>query len=267
MSVNRDSGQFPDNVQLTPLPAFDDNYIWCMHNEKNCVVVDPGDADVVIAFCNQHKLTPIAVLITHHHADHTGGLPKLRQHFEGVEVYGPTNTNIRLITSRLVEEQSITIDAMELSFDIIELPGHTLDHIAFIGHGGVFCGDTLFSAGCGRLFEGTPAQMMNSLGKLSSLPDDTQVWCTHEYTLANLAFANTVDESNKELQRYTDWAKKTRAKGLPTLPSDIKTQKAINPFLRANTMDVKRSSEAYTGKALDDELAVFTEVRRWKDNF
>ena len=257
----------PAGVQITPLPAFTDNYIWCFHNQMHCVVVDPGDAKVVESFCQQHGLTLAAILITHHHADHTGGLPQLTKTFSGIDVFGPCNPSIKLINQRLTEGQQIHIDTMDLTFDVIELPGHTLDHIAYIGHGGALCGDTLFSAGCGRLFEGSPRQMLHSLAKLRALPDSTQVWCTHEYTLANLAFASAVEPNNQAIVDYSQWAMQMREQDVPTLPTDIKTQKAINPFLRADYPAVRQSAEAFAEKELSSEEAVFAAVRRWKDNF
>ena len=257
----------PKGIKLLPLPAFTDNYIWCFYNQTHCVVVDPGDASVVENFCQSNQLTLAAILITHHHADHTGGLPSLTKKYQGVDVYGPQNPAIRLITQHLSENDTIHISDLDLTFDITELPGHTLDHIAYIGHGGVLCGDTLFSAGCGRLFEGSPQQMLASLTKLSELPESTQVWCTHEYTLANLEFAKAVEPNNHELQSYTHWAKQMRQQNTPTLPSDIKTQKAINPFMRADQPMVKQSAERFAERQLVNELEVFAAVRRWKDSF
>ena len=259
--------QLPSGVTLVPLPAFTDNYIWCFYDSTSCVVVDPGDANVVETFCRQQSLTLSAILITHHHADHTAGLPKLIRSFPDVKVYGPNNPSISLINSRVSEGDLISIESLALEFSVIEIPGHTLDHIGFIGHGGILCGDTLFSAGCGRLFEGTPTQMLTSLAKLTNLDDTTNVWCTHEYTLANLAFAQAVEPLNEDLQQYTRWAKDMRNQNIPTLPTNIKTQKAINPFLRAHTPSVKCAAEEFAQVALAGELEVFTTVRSWKDNF
>lgn len=267
MIVIMNSPQLPNGIKVAPLPAFTDNYIWCFYDSESCVVVDPGDANVVKDFCHQHNLNLHAILITHHHADHTGGLPELTHSFPHVRVYGPQNPSIALITDRLIEGDRIQIERLALTFDVIEIPGHTLDHIGYIGHGGILCGDTLFSAGCGRLFEGTPAQMLTSLNKLAKLEDTTQVWCTHEYTLANLKFAQAVDPSNQDLLSYAQWATKMRAQNTPTLPSDIKTQKAINPFLRAHTSAVKQSAEHFSQQPLAGELEVFAAVRSWKDNF
>ena len=231
------------------------------------MVVDPGDAKPVINYLKSNGLTLDTILITHHHADHTGGIQKLTNAFSELSVIGPKNQKIVGLTEQVSEGQTIAIDALDMKFEVIELPGHTLDHIAYVGHGGVFCGDTLFSAGCGRLFEGSPAQMMDSLSKLTALPDDTLVWCTHEYTLANLRFANAVEPNNATLQEYTRWAQDQRAHERPTLPSNIGEQKMINPFLRADSAEVKASASQYSEIQLDSELEVFTAVRRWKDNF
>lgn len=267
MIVTMKTQQLPNGVNIVPLPAFTDNYIWCFSNSENCVVVDPGDASVVEAFCHTNGLELTAILITHHHADHTGGLPKLTSSWPNVKVYGPQNPSIKLLTDTLVDGDRIQIEDMNLEFDIIQLPGHTLDHIGFIGHGGILCGDTLFSAGCGRLFEGTPAQMLESLSKLAALPEQTLVWCTHEYTLANLEFAAAVEADNQDLQHYTKWAMQMREQDTPTLPSDIKTQKAINPFLRSHVAAVKQSAEKFAKQDLPNDLDVFAAVRQWKDDF
>ena len=220
----------PTGVTLVPLPAFTDNYIWCFYDSTSCVVVDPGDASVVETFCRQQSLTLSAILITHHHADHTAGLPKLTRSFPDVKVYGPNNPSISLINSRLSEGDLISIESLALEFSVIEIPGHTLDHIGFIGHGGILCGDTLFSAGCGRLFEGTPTQMLTSLAKLANLDDTTNVWCTHEYTLANLAFAQAVEPLNEDLQQYTRWAKDMRKPKYPYTPHEYQNSKSHKSF-------------------------------------
>ncbi len=257
--------QLPENVELTPVPAFTDNYIWTFYNASSCAVVDPGDATPILEFCAKQGLTLCAIIITHHHADHTGGIAKLCEQYPDIPVFGPNNPKIRGITQHLYEGESITIPELDLAFGVIEVPGHTLDHIAYIGHGGVLCGDTLFSCGCGRLFEGTPAQMQGSLNKIMTLPSNTQVWCTHEYTLANIDFALNVEPNNGDLQEYAQWAKKQRANDLPTLPSSIGIQQRVNPFVRASSDEVKQTAEKNANQALVDELAVFTAVRRWKD--
>ena len=255
------------DINIFPIPAFNDNYIWCLHNQYDCVVVDPGDAGPVLDYCRQNNLTLCAILVTHHHWDHTNGIETLLQHFGGIEAYGPAAGNTPELTKTLKEGDTVTLDPFGLHLDVLEVPGHTLDHIAYVSKQGIFCGDTLFSAGCGRLFEGTPLQMYQSLQKLASLADDLPVYCTHEYTLANLAFANAVEGNNPELHRYTLWAQEQRNKNIPTLPTSIGQQKAINPFLRVHKSEVKAQAEAHAGAELISEDQVFATIRRWKDHF
>lgn len=255
------------SLKIRPIKAFEDNYIWCLTNGETCVVVDPGDAKPVLKYCKRNNLMLTDILITHHHSDHTGGVNDLVDAFAGINVYGPQNPAIQSITRRVSDGDSIELSELGLEFAIIEVPGHTLDHIAYVGSCGLFCGDTLFSAGCGRLFEGTPSQMYESLNRLMSLPDDTKVYCTHEYTLANVKFARAVEPNNAALLNYKGWAESQRVDLKPTLPSTISEQKAINPFLRANSAEVKHQAEHYAGKILPTPEAVFASIRAWKDNF
>lgn len=254
-------------ITVFPIPAFTDNYIWCISHQQKCVVVDPGDAKPVLDHCLQNQLTLSAILITHHHWDHTGGLKKLLEYFPNIPVYGPDVGDIEHLTDKFKQGDNLTLPDIDLSLEVIEVPGHTLDHIAYVSDIGVFCGDTLFSAGCGRLFEGTPQQMNHSLSKLMKLPDTLPVYCTHEYTLANLKFAQVVDPHNVALQNYTAWAKQQRQANIPTLPSTIGQEKAINPFLRTHEEAVKFNAQQYSGKALQDSDQVFAAIRGWKDNF
>lgn len=255
------------NTKVVAIPAFNDNYIWCIHNNKDAVVVDPGDATPVLNYLKENELNLVGVLITHHHHDHTGGILKLASANTSLVVYGPNGGHIKGITHPLVDGDTATFSSMNIEFSVMEVPGHTLDHIAYYGHDALFCGDTLFSAGCGRLFEGTPEQMLCSLNKLAVLPDHTMVYCTHEYTAANVAFALAVEPDNKTLIEYKDWVSETRSNDVPTLPTTLSQQKSINPFLRAHKPTVKASVEAHTNQKLESEVAVFTEVRRWKDTF
>lgn len=255
------------DMTIFPIAAFDDNYIWCIHNDQHAVVVDPGDAEPVLNYLRTHNLVLSAVLITHHHRDHTGGIPKLASALPNLPIIGPRGGHIRGITKSVSQGDTVTLPLLNLTLQVMEVPGHTLDHIAFFGHGALFCGDTLFSAGCGRLFEGSPEQMLHSLNKLKRLPDSTKVYCTHEYTLANVKFALAVEPNNSALQQYANWAQEKRNNNKPTLPSNLLEQKAINPFLRAHELSVKHAAEAYCEKSLRDDVAVFTAVRRWKDEF
>lgn len=265
--MNRTSTTLPDGVQVTAIPAFSDNYIWCLHNDHQAVVVDPGDAEPVLKFCQQNNLKLEAVLITHHHHDHTGGIPRLVSANPSLPVIGPANGQIRGLTKRVDEGDDVHLNVLNLSFVVIELPGHTLDHIGFYGHGVLFCGDTLFSGGCGRLFEGTPAQMLHSLNKLKRLPDDTKVYCAHEYTQANMKFALAVEPDNAALQEHANLVSKLRSEESITLPSSMQKEKAINPFMRTNQAAIVAAAASRNGEKPADEVAVFAAVRKWKDEF
>lgn len=254
-------------ITITPIPAFTDNYIWCIQNGNRCWVVDPGDGAKVIDFCDKQALNLAGILITHHHHDHTGGIKELLNKFGSIPVIGPSYGNIQHLTRKVALGETVNLPDFGVTLEVLEVPGHTLDHIAFVGDGYLFCGDTLFSVGCGRLFEGTPKQMLASLQKLMQLPEQTVVYCTHEYTLANIKFAVEVEPKNKALHDYQEWAQQQRKKGLPTLPTTIKQQKAINPFLRAQQDEIKHNAEQYVGTQLPSEEAVFAAVRQWKDNF
>lgn len=257
-------------LSVTPIPAFNDNYIWMIRLEgtDRVMVVDPGDASPVLEILRDQHLSLEGILITHHHGDHVGGLGKLLQH-TNVPVYGPHNPAIREITQRLHEGEQIEVFGE--TFKVLEVPGHTLDHIAYISESLqqplLFCGDTLFAGGCGRLFEGTAEQMHGSLNKLANLPADTAIFPAHEYTLANLKFAMAVENSNRALHDYQAWCEKQREAGLPTVPSTIANERAINPFLRSDVADVCDSVSQHCGQALDNPVSVFRETRAWKDHF
>jgi hydroxyacylglutathione hydrolase len=255
-------------LAITPIPAFTDNYIWLLESGRSAVVVDPGDAKAVERALQDRGLELRAVLVTHHHMDHIGGLPELHRRF-GVPVYGPAAEadHIPGLTHRLEAGERITPEGLEREFQVIPVPGHTRGHIAFYTSGFVLCGDTLFSAGCGRLFEGTPQQMHASLSKLSALPDDTAVYCTHEYTLANLAFARTIEPGNSDVQAEIVRAREQRRQKRPTLPSSIDREHRINPFLRCHVPEVVEAAERHAGTPLGSATAVFATLRRWKDGF
>lgn len=260
--------------RIHPVPAFTDNYIWTLVDQERrlAVVVDPGDAAPVEDFLSSQGLTLSQILITHHHPDHTGGLPQLITN-HAPQVVGPDNARIKGITDVVREGDSV--DVLGVQFSVIEVPGHTLDHIAFFAEHTpeqqaapiLFCGDTLFAAGCGRLFEGSPEQMYRSLGKLSQLPADTRVYCTHEYTLANLKFAAAADPDNPDLaERITSETRK-REQDKPTLPSTIALELATNPFLRCSDGEVRQRVRQHQGDSSDDPVATFSALRQWKDNF
>lgn len=255
-------------MKLTPLPAFQDNYLWLLHDGRRALVVDPGDAQPVFAHLAQHGLQLDAILVTHHHPDHTGGVDALRD-ATGARVFGPAGERIPQPATPLVEGD--TLQALDLTFRVLDVPGHTSGHIAYVcdkfdGAPLLFCGDTLFSGGCGRLFEGTPAQMHASLAKLAALPADTRVCCTHEYTLANLKFAKAVEPDNDELAQYSQLCEGLRAQGAPTLPSSIGRELRINPFLRTRESGVVQAATA-RGADPRDDVAVFAALRQWKNEF
>lgn len=255
------------SVQISPIKAFQDNYIWCLHNTTHCYVVDPGDAEPVITFCQINNLKLCGILVTHHHWDHTNGLAELVSTFGDIPIYGPHNPSITLVNKRVSQGDGVTLPELALTFKVFEVPGHTLDHIAYYGLGCLFCGDTLFSAGCGRLFEGSPAQMYQSLNQLAALPTDTLVYCTHEYTLANINFALAVEPMNKALIEYHQWANQQRAANLATLPSSIKNERNINPFLRCEIDSVRQALSQHWQITFDKNEDAFAALRRWKDQF
>lgn len=254
-------------LSVTPIPAFNDNYIWLLREDSTsrAAVVDPGDATPVIEALERDGLSLDAILITHHHADHTGGLTELIARYSP-RVYGPDNPRIPGIDERLGEGDECRV--LGRRFEVMAVPGHTLDHIAFFAPGVpplLFCGDTLFSAGCGRLFEGRPEQMFDSLTRLAALPGETLMFAAHEYTLANLRFALAADPDNADLQAYQAQCEQARALDRPTLPSTLEQERRINPFLRGADPAVQRQAAAH-GEA-SDPLTTFTTLRSWKDRF
>ncbi len=256
-------------LNIRPIPAFSDNYIWLITcgDSPEAFVVDPGDAAPVMAALDREGLTLAGVLITHHHFDHVGGLAQLRDRFAPV-VYGPHNPAIEGIDHRVAAGDEVSVFGH--SFSVLAVPGHTLDHIAYF-HAAeepvLFCGDTLFAAGCGRVFEGTAPMMHQSLQVLAALPGDTRVYCAHEYTLANLAFATAVEPDNSALQARFEAARQTREAGQPTVPSTLALELATNPFLRCDQPELK-ASLSRQGRLPDDEAdQVFAEIRGWKDTF
>lgn len=252
-------------LTLTALPAFADNYIWMLDDGRAAVVVDPGDSEPVLTALSQRNLRLSGILVTHHHRDHVGGLQALRAVLEG-QVWGPAGEKIP--GPYVACAQGDQIDLPGGPWDVIDVPGHTAGHIAFYSAdaGGVptlFCGDTLFSAGCGRVFEGTPAQMHASLRQLAALPEATRVCCAHEYTLSNLRFAARVEPGNEHLQQHLSWCVRQREQGLPTLPSTIGVERSINPFLRCDEPAV-RAAAALLG-TIDSASDVFARLREWKN--
>lgn len=253
-------------LAIHAVPAFKDNYIWILEDGGNAVAVDPGDDAPVERFLAERGFKLTAVLATHHHADHVGGLPALADHWK-CPTFGPAREVTARLDRRLAEGERFDVPGLQLQLEALDIPGHTAGHIALFGADILFCGDTLFACGCGRLFEGTPPQMVDSLAKLARLPGKTRVFCGHEYTLANIAFAEAVEPGNRKLaqRKARDAAK--RARGEPTLPSTIAEELDTNPFLRCNQPEVAAAAAKHAGRALASPVEVFAEIREWKNNF
>jgi len=263
-------------LQVWPIPAFDDNYLWCIHDGKSALVVDPGDSGPVEDYLLQNKLTLKGILVTHHHADHTGGILNLLQRFgSDLPVYGPAGTNIPGRTVTVKEDDKVEITSPRISLKVFEAPGHTLSHIAYFADTQtnvvdpmLFCGDTLFASGCGRLFEGTPTQMTQSLAKFAALPKNTLVYCTHEYTLSNIRFALAVEPDNQNLISWAKKAQALRSQHLPTLPTTIGQELQVNPFMRSDQPEViAKAKEISSQTDLPTPAHVLAVIRAWKDRF
>jgi len=254
---------------VRPVRAFADNYIWLIESPRvpaRVVAVDPGDAAPVIAELERSGASLAAILLTHHHPDHIGGVSELLERGP-VPVVGPDDDRIPQRTRTVRDGDRCDLPDLGLSFDILQVPGHTLQAIAFWGHGALFCGDTLFSAGCGRMFEGTPRQMNASLNRLRALPPETQMYCGHEYTAANLRFALTVDPSNRAALDYSERVARLRAADIPSLPSRMSLENQVNPFLRCDAAAVRAAAETRAGRPLHEPADVFGVLRAWKDQF
>jgi len=258
-------------LAILTVPAFNDNYLWVIHDGEHAAVVDPGDAAPIQALLSAHKLRLTAILLTHHHADHIGGVPALLAQWQ-VPVFGPRNDGITAVTAPLAEGDRFEVPALGLALDVLDVPGHTRGHIAYVASSldtsWLFCGDTLFGAGCGRLFEGTPQQMAASLAKLAALPGDTQVYCAHEYTLSNLRFAQAVEPGNAALAARMDADSAKRAAGQPTIPSTIGLERATNPFLRCGEKEIVHSL-VQAGRLAQGAapVEIFAALREWKNTF
>jgi hydroxyacylglutathione hydrolase len=253
-------------LEIVPLPAFQDNYIWTLRSGKSAVVVDPGEAGPVKEYLAREGLALVAIIATHHHPDHVGGIAELVA-AKKVPVYGPRGEPIPALTHPVGQDDEFEIPEIGAKFSVLDIPGHTRAHVAYYGVGSLFCGDTLFACGCGRVFEGTPEQMLASLSKLAALPDATKVYCGHEYTLANIRFARAVDPGNTVLAEREERAQKLRDAGKPTLPSTLGEERVTNPFLRCAEPAVVESANKYLGSRVSDPVRVFAAIREWKNKF
>ncbi len=254
-------------LRIDPIPAFEDNYIWLLRQAdgEGCAVVDPGDEEPVIRHLEQHGLKLEAVLVTHKHGDHVGGIAGLKARWPGARVFGPAHEAVRHLDRRLGEGDRLELANLELRFQVMEVPGHTEGHIAYHGHGLLFCGDTLFACGCGRVFSGTFEQLSDSLRRIAALPPQTAIYCAHEYTLDNIGFAKWVEPDNPALLRREAEERKKRAEGRPTLPSTLSLELDTNPFLRTAEPAVVAAARRWAGKPLDGHREVFRALRLWKD--
>ncbi len=254
-------------ITVRPIPAFDDNYIWLLTRDgyRGCAVVDPGDEDPVIARLRDEGLTLETILITHKHGDHVGGIRGLKAEWPAARVYGPANEPIAALEERLTGGDRVELPGLAARFDVLDTPGHTEGHIAFVGEGCLFCGDTMFAAGCGRVFSGTFEQLSQSLQALAALRPETRVYCAHEYTLANLGFADWVEPDSAALAARRRRDQDRRDRGLPTVPTTIADELETNPFMRTDQADVVAAAAAWAGQSLADRDAVFRALRSWKD--
>ncbi len=255
-------------IKVTPVPAFNDNYLWMVEGSVagNVAVVDPGDAVPVQAWLNDNGLDLTSILITHHHPDHIGGVARLKKLYPEARVYGPDDSRISMVEQKLADNDDLQLDDLGLEFRVLFVPGHTSHHIAYFGHGSLFCGDTMFAGGCGRVFCGTMKDLHASLQRLSQLPEETLVYCAHEYTMSNLAFARLVEgDENHDLNARENRDAEKRSNGVPTVPSSIGVERKTNPFLRVNEPGVIQSAEKKAGGSLPEQWQVFEALRLWKD--
>ncbi len=253
---------------VVPIPAFSDNYIWLLidSSEKFAAVVDPGDAQPVLTACDERGLSINAILITHLHADHIGGIAELLERFPGIPVYGPAGEHIAGVTHPLYEDDLVVLDEQDVRLLVWDVPGHTAGHIAYVGDCALFCGDTLFGCGCGGVFGGTHEQLYAAMERIYDLPGDVSVYCAHEYTLDNIGFAKWVEPNNADLLSREQESFDLIDAGNPTIPSNVEQERLTNPFMRCNDASVIAAAEQKVGHALKPGAEVFRAIRDWKDN-
>ena len=266
-------------LNITPIHAFSDNYIWMIRrdNSSQVALVDPGQSEPVIKYLQENACQPVAILITHQHYDHTGGVAELLKEYPQISIIGPDRNPSKiklgidlpiadLITQKVNEGDVVTLPELDISFEVKSVPGHTLDHLAYYGEKLVFCGDLLFGAGCGRIFSGSPQMFAASIEKLMSLPEDTLMYCAHEYTVDNLGFAKWVEPENRDILERDDLEMKKQEQGFSTVPSSVAVELKTNPFVRLQQPLVKQAAEKFAGSALQESWQIFAALREWKDS-
>ena len=253
-------------IQITPLKALNDNYIWAIHNDHHCYVVDPGEAEPVNQFITDNQFKLAGILITHHHYDHVGGLVALQQRHQ-VKVWAPDDDRIEGDLIRVTEQDDIHLKHLDINLNVLFIPGHTLSHIAFYNDNWLFSGDALFSLGCGRMFEGHPAMFVESLDKIKALPNHIQVYCGHEYTLDNCRFARAVEPDSQPLKEFYQKTAVLREQQEPSLPSLLGTEKELNPFLRTDDKPFQKQVQSQLNQPIDNAIDCFAALRQWKDDF
>ncbi|KAA3648946.1 MAG: hydroxyacylglutathione hydrolase [Proteobacteria bacterium] len=253
-------------IQVTPIKAFTDNYIWAIHDNQHCYVVDPGQAEPVNQFIADKQLSLSGILITHHHNDHVGGMVSLQQRHQ-VPAWGPDDDRINGELQVVTEQNQVDLQALSVCLQVLFIPGHTISHIAFYNNDWLFCGDALFSLGCGRMFEGHPAMFVESLNKIKALPEHLAVYCGHEYTQDNCRFARALEPDSQALMEFCQQIKKLRAQQKPSLPSRLSTELKLNPFLRTADNDYQKLVQNHLKTPINDAITCFAALRQWKDNF
>lgn len=256
------------SITLKPIPSLSDNYIWLIINHSNstAVIVDPGTSAGCENYFEKEKIRPLAILVTHRHWDHVNGIEELVKKYD-IPVYGPATEFIPCLTTPLAANERISFPEIGLDLQVMDIGGHTAGHIGYLTDNKFFCGDTLFSAGCGRLLGGTAEQLHATLNRISQLPDETVIYCTHEYTLDNLRFAQAVEPDNPDIQKRIDEVKDLRANNQPSLPFTLEMEKRYNPFLRTSQQSVMQAVARHSGQQIDNSEDCFRYLRMWKDGF